>query len=89
MIDFGMFGAFTNKRTDLGLFDINIKPFISLFFNAYNGLPSPYIKDFMNNVGNDGLWKMTRTLRTNQLTPNASLPSMRVPMQSLLLLLVT
>ena len=31
---------------------------VSLCFNAYNWLPGPYIKDFMNSVGNDGLWKM-------------------------------
>ena len=31
---------------------------ISLCFNAYNGLPGPYVKHFLTNVGCEGLWKM-------------------------------
>ena len=31
---------------------------VSLCFNAYNGLPGPYIKDFLGSVGREGLWKM-------------------------------
>ncbi len=31
---------------------------VSLVFNAFGGLPGPYIKDFMTNVGNSGLVKM-------------------------------
>ena len=31
---------------------------VSLCFNAYNGLPGPYIKDFLGNIGREGLWKM-------------------------------
>lgn len=30
----------------------------SLIFNAFNGLPGPYIKDFYQKIGNDGLYKM-------------------------------
>ena len=33
---------------------------VSLCFNAYNGLPGPYIKDFLGNVGREGLWKMVQ-----------------------------
>ena len=31
---------------------------VSLSFTAYKGLPGPYIKDFLANVGREGLWKM-------------------------------
>ncbi len=31
---------------------------VSLCFNALKGLPGPYIKDFLTNVGRDGLYKM-------------------------------
>ena len=31
---------------------------VSLCFNAFNGLPGPYIKDFMTSVGCKGLWDM-------------------------------
>ena len=31
---------------------------VSLCFNAFNGLPGPYIKDFLDSVGREGLWKM-------------------------------
>ena len=31
---------------------------VSLCFNALKGLPGPYIKDFLTNVGRDGLHKM-------------------------------
>ena len=31
---------------------------VSLCFNAYKGLPGPYIKDFLTNVGREGLYKM-------------------------------
>ncbi len=33
---------------------------VSLCFSAYNGLPGPYIKDFLSNVGREGLWKMVQ-----------------------------
>lgn len=28
---------------------------VSLVFNAFGGLPGPYIKDFLTNMGRDGL----------------------------------
>ena len=31
---------------------------VSLCFNALKGLPGPYIKDFLGNVGREGLYKM-------------------------------
>ena len=31
---------------------------VSLCFNALKGLPGPYIKDFLTNIGRDGLHKM-------------------------------
>ena len=31
---------------------------VSLCFNALKGLPGPYIKDFLTNVGREGLHKM-------------------------------
>ena len=31
---------------------------VSLCFNALGGLPGPYIKDFLTNVGRDGLYKL-------------------------------
>ena len=31
---------------------------VSLCFNAMNGLPGPYVKDFQTHVGPRGLWKM-------------------------------
>ena len=30
----------------------------SLCYNAFKGLPGPYIKDFLGNLGNDGLYKL-------------------------------
>ena len=36
---------------------------VSLCFNAYNGLPGPYIKDFLGNVGREGLWKMVQNFK--------------------------
>ena len=33
----------------------------SLCFNAYKGLPGPYIKYFLKSIGNDGLYKMACT----------------------------
>ena len=36
---------------------------VSLCFNAYNGLPGPYIKDFLGNVGREGLWKMVKNFQ--------------------------
>ena len=39
---------------------------VSLCFNAYKGLPSPYIKDFLSNVGRDGPGKWSRISRTKQ-----------------------
>ena len=36
---------------------------VSLCFNAYNGLPGPYIKDFLGNVGREGLWKMIQNFK--------------------------
>mmetsp|Transcript_3604 Transcript_3604/g.4615 ORF Transcript_3604/g.4615 Transcript_3604/m.4615 type:complete len:186 (+) Transcript_3604:138-695(+) len=33
---------------------------VSLCFNAYKGLPGPYIKDFLTSVGREGLWKMVQ-----------------------------
>ena len=31
---------------------------VSLCFNALGGMPGPYIKDFLGNVGREGLFKM-------------------------------
>ena len=31
---------------------------VSLSFNALKGLPGPYIKDFLGNLGREGLWKL-------------------------------
>ena len=31
---------------------------VSLCFNALKGLPGPYIKDFLGNIGREGLYKM-------------------------------
>ena len=31
---------------------------VSLCFNAYKGLPGPYIKDFLSNLGRQGLVDM-------------------------------
>ncbi|CAI2378333.1 unnamed protein product [Moneuplotes crassus] len=31
---------------------------VSLCFNAYKGLPGPYIKDFLKQLGTEGLYKM-------------------------------
>lgn len=31
---------------------------VSLCFNAMKGLPGPYIKDFLGNLGREGLWNM-------------------------------
>ena len=31
---------------------------VSLCFNAFKGLPGPYIKDFLTNLGREGLYKM-------------------------------
>lgn len=33
----------------------------SLGFNAFNGLPGPYIKDFLKNLKPEGLYKMVST----------------------------
>lgn len=33
----------------------------SLKFNALNGLPGPYIKDFLKYLETDGLWRLIRT----------------------------
>ena len=33
---------------------------VSLCFNAFKGLPGPYIKDFLGNVGRQGLYDMLR-----------------------------
>lgn len=37
----------------------------SLCFNSYKGLPGPYIKDFLNKIGLDGLTKMASALGDN------------------------
>ena len=31
---------------------------VALCFNALKGLPGPYIKDFLGNLGREGLWKL-------------------------------
>ena len=31
---------------------------VSLCFNAFKGLPGPYIKDFLTNLGRQGLYDM-------------------------------
>ena len=33
---------------------------VSLCFNAFKGLPGPYIKDFLGNVGREGLYNMLK-----------------------------
>ncbi|CDR96373.1 Ham1 family protein, putative [Babesia bigemina] len=31
---------------------------VSLFFNAFNGLPGPYVKDFLTSMGPQGMYRM-------------------------------
>ena len=33
---------------------------VSLSFNALKGLPGPYIKDFLQNLGREGLWQLLK-----------------------------
>mmetsp|Transcript_16331 Transcript_16331/g.32887 ORF Transcript_16331/g.32887 Transcript_16331/m.32887 type:complete len:218 (-) Transcript_16331:142-795(-) len=41
---------------------------VSLGFTAYKGLPGPYIKDFLTNVGRDGLYKMVQAFDDKSAT---------------------
>lgn len=33
---------------------------VSLFFNAFNGLPGPYVKDFVTSLGAHGMYKLLK-----------------------------
>lgn len=46
---------------------------VSLGFNAYKGLPGPYIKDFLDRIGRRGLYQMARAFEDDDDTSATAL----------------